>query len=68
MQIDKDEMIKDAVDNLSVKLPVSQAARLHGVSRQRASQVLKENGIKVDRRKGTLTVPLSQLRTITKMR
>ncbi len=64
----QDEMIKDAVDNIAVKLPVSQIATLHNVSRQYLSQVLKENGIKVDRKNGTLTVPLSRLKTVISVR
>lgn len=64
----QDEILNDSIQNLGAGLPVAQAAKLHGVSRQRASQVLKENGIKIDRSNGTLTVPISRLNTITKLR
>lgn len=68
MESKQDEMIKDAVDNLAVRLPISQAAKLHSISRQRASQILKQNGIMIDRSDGTLTIPISRLKTITKLR
>jgi hypothetical protein len=58
----KQQILADAVGNIAAGLPVSQAARLHGVSRQYVSMLAFRHGVKING-KGMVTVPQQLLKT-----
>lgn len=66
--IDKDEIIKDTFANITVSLPISQIAKLHGCSKAYVSQVVRGYGLKVDKKTNTLTAPLSTIKKIFPVR
>ena len=58
------EILHDAYLNLAVQLPLSQVAAVHKYSKAYVSQVAKSYGIKVDRKQGTVTAPISTLQRV----
>ena len=58
------KILQDAYVNLAVQLPLSQVALIHQCSRAYVSQVCRSYGLKLDRKQGTVTVPLSTLKLV----
>lgn len=58
------QILHDVYINLAVSLPLSQVAAIHGCSRSYVSQVYKSYGLKVDRKNGTITAPISTLNEV----
>ena len=58
------EILHDCYLNLAVALPLSQIAQIHQCSKAYVSQVCKGFGLKVNRKQGTVTAPISTLQKV----
>jgi hypothetical protein len=62
--VNKDELLKDSYMNIAYSLPLSQVAKIHNCSKAYVSQVCKGYGLKLNKKKGTVTAPISILQKI----
>ena len=58
------EILSDAYLNTVVQLPMAQVAAIHDCSPQYVNQVCKGYGLKIDRKSGTITAPISTLQRV----
>ncbi len=60
-------ILRDAVENVLLSLPLSHIAQINCCSRQYVHKLCSSYGMKVDRNNGTLTMSISTLKQLKKV-